>query len=122
MAPPFFADTGEYGMLRGLTALPLMALMLAAVTPGATAQNAAQSADVPPDPVILMRQHWLDGDINAFNFRHSAEMFETRKVARSGPVRALPKGPAMTPPTYQYDGKTRSYDELPAAPIPTPCW
>lgn len=99
-------------MLRGLTALPLMALMLAAVTPGATAQNAAQSADVPPDPVILMRQHWLDGDINAFNFRHSAEMFETRKVARSGPVRALPKGPAMTPPTYQYDGKTRSYDEF----------
>jgi CubicO group peptidase (beta-lactamase class C family) len=85
-----------------------LALLLAAASPHAM----AQTPDVPADPVILMRQHWLDSDINAFNFRHSAEMFETRKVARSGPVRALPMGKPLAPPSYTFEGKTRTYDEF----------
>lgn len=97
--------------MRGAAALMMVASVLASPVLAADPAPVAQS-DVPTDPVILMRQHWLDADINAFNFRHSAEMFETRKVARAGTVRDLPQGTRIAPPDYAYNGKTRSYDDF----------
>ena len=68
----------------------------------------------PPDPVVSMRQHWLDADINAFTFRNSAQMFETRSVSRAGPVWGLPRGEALTPPDYVFGGQRRSYADFAA--------
>ena len=90
-------------MRRSLSLIALPCLL--AVTP-----LAAQEAF--PDPVIAMRQQWLDADSNAFNFRNSAQMFETRTVARSGAVWTLPREGGFTPPSYSFDGQTRSYAAL----------
>lgn len=96
------------GHFRRLFAITLLA---GSWSIAATAQPASPAAaDVPPDPVILMRQNWLDTDINAFNFRHSAEMFETRPVRRAGKVWALPRKAGFAPPSYEYAGKVRDYD------------
>lgn len=78
------------------------------------AQTADQTATTPPDPVISMRQHWLDADTNSFNFRNSAEIFETRTVARSGPVWPLPHAAGFTPPDYEFGGQQLSYSDFAA--------
>jgi CubicO group peptidase (beta-lactamase class C family) len=70
--------------------------------------------DLPPDPVVSMRQHWLDADINAFNFRNSAEIFETRTVPHADPLWQLPHAGGFIPPRYEFEGKTRGYDEFAA--------
>lgn len=72
----------------------------------------APAEAVPPDPVVTMRQHWLDADINAFTFRNSAQMFETRTVPRAGPVWELPHGERLLPPDYMFDGVRRSYADF----------
>ncbi len=92
----------------------LAALVLAALVCPAGAPAAETGDAVPPDPVITMRQHWLDSDLNAFTFRNSAQMFETRSVARSGPVWRLPRSPGFSPPDYVFEGHTRSYADFAA--------
>ncbi|MCW6533881.1 serine hydrolase domain-containing protein [Sphingomonas lycopersici] len=82
-------------------------LLAGAVAPAA----AFAQADVLPDPVIQMREHWLDADISAFNFRHSADMFETRAVPHGDAVRPLAEGAKLTPPAFSSGGVTRSYDD-----------
>lgn len=92
-----------------ISALRLLAPLLLAAT--AMSAPAAAPTDIPVDPVIQMREHWLDADINAFNFRHSADMFETRAVPHGVSVRALPDGQPITPPRFQQGGVTYSYDD-----------
>jgi len=74
----------------------------------------AAAETTPPDPVVTMRQHWLDADINAFTFRNSAQMFETRPVSRAGPVWELPRGEGFTPPGYVFGGQRRTYADFAA--------
>lgn len=74
----------------------------------------AAAETTPPDPVVTMRQHWLDADINAFTFRNSAQMFETRLVPRAGPVWELPRGETLSPPAYVFSGQHRSYADFAA--------
>src|SRR3990167_11038862 len=81
--------------------------------PPAHGQPAPAEA-VPPDPVVTMRQHWLDADINAFTFRNSAQMFETRPVLRAGPVWELPRGEVLSPPDYVFNGQRRTYADFAA--------
>ncbi|MCI4591690.1 beta-lactamase family protein [Sphingobium sp. BYY-5] len=95
-------------MTRGYPVRFLAALFL---TTTAASGPTADRADIPPDPVVQMREHWLDADISAFNFRHSADMFETRSVPHGDAVRALPEGVGLLPPAYRQGGVTRSYDD-----------
>ncbi|MCX7284341.1 MAG: serine hydrolase [Novosphingobium sp.] len=81
----------------------LIAATLAATCLPASAQSPAPT---PQDPVIAMRQHWLDADINSFNFRNSAQIFETRTVARGPETWPLATGPAAAMPA-DYDGWAR---------------
>lgn len=80
----------------------------------ASAQGQPAVETTPADPVITMRQHWLDTDISSFTFRNSAQMFETRSVPRSGPVWKLPRGEALAPPDYVFDGQRRGYADFAA--------
>lgn len=73
-----------------------------------------EAQPVPADPVVAMREHWLDADINAFTFRNSAQMFETRRVARSGAVWELPREAGFVPPDYVHDGARLSYADFAA--------
>lgn len=93
--------------------LTLLAAVHLAAAP-AEAQPAPAEPAAPPDPVIAMRQHWLDADINSFTFRNSAQMFETRRVARSGAVWELPREAGFVPPDYTYAGQRRSYADFAA--------
>ncbi|HQS70111.1 MAG: 6-aminohexanoate hydrolase [Novosphingobium sp. 28-62-57] len=93
--------------MRTKIATSLIAATLATVCLPAAAQSPAPAtAAVPQDPVIAMRQHWLDADINSFNFRNSAQIFETRTVAKGDAVWPLAAGPAATMPA-DYDGWAR---------------
>ncbi|MEP7351119.1 MAG: serine hydrolase [Sphingorhabdus sp.] len=80
----------------------------------AGAQPAPTAPPSPVDPVISIRRHMLDADINAFTFRNMDEMFETRTVSRGGPVWTLPHAPGFAPPTYSFGGQQRSYEEFAA--------
>ncbi len=94
-------------MMRTKIARSLIAATLATLCLPAAAQSPAPvSATVPQDPVIAMRQHWLDADINSFNFRNSAQIFETRTVAKGAEVWPLATGPAAKMPA-DYDSWAR---------------
>lgn len=91
------------------------ALWLLAAAHLAIAPAQAQStSDTPPAPVVTMRQHWLDADINSFTFRNSAQMFETRAVPRAAPVWNLPRGEGFVPPDYVFGGQRRTYADFAA--------
>lgn len=87
--------------LRGLTA---MAGALIAVM-------APLAASAEPSPaVVSMRDQWLNGSINSFTFRDTDKVFESRRVARSGPVWRLPRGTALAMPQARLAGQEAAYD------------
>ncbi|MBB4614700.1 serine hydrolase domain-containing protein [Novosphingobium taihuense] len=101
-------------MMRNSDAGRLLAMGIAVVVGIAAIPATAESPlstppAIPVDPVILMRQHWLDADINSFNFRNSAQIFETRTVATSKKASALPKGPAAAMPANYDTWARRTY-------------
>jgi CubicO group peptidase (beta-lactamase class C family) len=63
------------------------------------------------DPVILMRQHMLDADINAFSFRAMDKFFETRIVAHGGKAWTLPVAKDWNPPSLDWGGERLSYED-----------
>lgn len=97
-------------MMRCALSLPVAAQIFVA---SANAQPTAAETAL-PDPVVTMRQHWLDADISAFTFRNSAQMFETRPVPRAGPIWKLPRGEPWSPPDHVFDGRRRSYADFAA--------
>jgi hypothetical protein len=68
-------------------------------------------APAPHDPVILMRQHMLDADINAFSFRSMDKFFETRTVAHGGKAGTLPVAKGWNPPSLDWGGERLSYED-----------
>lgn len=62
-----------------------------------------------PPALIALRTHVLDAPTNELTFRNMDQLFQTRPVARSGPVRALPRADAALP-AFNLDGKTLSED------------
>jgi CubicO group peptidase (beta-lactamase class C family) len=92
--------------MRARTAI---AAVMAAATLWPLQAFAGEQAPVPPDPVISMRQHWLDADINSFNFRNSAQIFETRTVAKGPATSALPAGPKAAMPANYENWARRTY-------------
>lgn len=85
------------------TARAMIAASLAALCLPASAES---PAPLPQDPVIAMRQHWLDADINSYNFRNSAQIFETRTVAKGEQPWPFAAGPTATMPA-DYDAWAR---------------
>lgn len=89
--------------MRMKAARTMIAASLAALCLPASAEG---PPPLPQDPVIAMRQHWLDADINSYNFRNSAQIFETRTVAKGEQVWPLATGPAAAMPA-DYDAWAR---------------
>jgi CubicO group peptidase (beta-lactamase class C family) len=70
---------------------------------------AQEPTTIPPDPVTAMRQHWLDDGINSFNFRNSAQIFETRIVAKGKVTWPLLQGAKTTMPADYDTWARRTY-------------
>lgn len=85
--------------------------VLAASVALAPVATVAQSAPAAPSPaVISMREQWLNPAVNSFTFRETNKVFESRDVARSGPVWPLATGQALAMPQHQSAAGTMGYD------------
>lgn len=75
--------------------------------------GAQDTAPAGPSPaVVAMRWQWLNPEINAFTFRDTDKVFESRAVERGGPVWDLPRAAGFAIPSYRFDGQERSYPEF----------
>ncbi len=83
-----------------------------AVTPVSAEPSRQETLTPLADPVVRMREHWLDADINSFTFRNSAQMFETRTVPRAGPLWEIPHSEGFQPPDYVFHGQSYSYNDF----------
>lgn len=92
--------------MRARTAI---AALLAVATLAPMSVAADEPVQTPPDPVISMRQHWLDDGINSFNFRNSAQIFETRTVAKGKMAWPLLQGAKATMPADYDNWARRTY-------------
>lgn len=81
----------------------LLALGMLAVSGPALAQAG------PSPATIAMRWQWLNPEINAFTFRETGEVFESRPVNSWGPRFELPDGAPMAMPAIEFGGETRDY-------------
>lgn len=70
----------------------------------------AQAAAPGPSPAtVAMRWQWLNPEINAFTFRETGQVFESRAVSPQGEHWALPDGAPMAMPAIEFAGETRDY-------------
>jgi CubicO group peptidase (beta-lactamase class C family) len=60
----------------------------------------------PSDAILMVRQRFLDADINTLTFHNIDEIFETRKVPTAGPVWEITKKHAPLNFTYEFNGNT----------------
>ena len=66
-----------------------------------------------PSPAIQqLRRHVLDANVNTLTFRSMDSIFDTRIVARSGPVWELPRRDATLDFSYEFDGKTHPASDI----------
>jgi CubicO group peptidase (beta-lactamase class C family) len=73
----------------------------------------ALAQDTGPSPaVVAMRWQWLNPEINAFTFRDTDKVFESRAVERSGPVWPLARAEGFAMPSYRFEGQERRYPEF----------
>jgi CubicO group peptidase (beta-lactamase class C family) len=87
------------------------AVAIAALIPSGVAAQ-VPPAQGPSPAVVKMRWQWLNPEINSFTFRDTDKVFESRPVARSGPVWDLPRGTPMAMPTIQFGGEARGYERF----------
>ncbi len=90
-------------MKRSLVALVCVAAIAAAPT------SLAGEESGPSPAVVAMREQWLSPAVNSFTFRDTNRVFEYRMVHRAGPVRPLPRGPALATPAAKIAGEERDY-------------
>ena len=95
--------------LRKAVAGGLLALGALALPMPVLAQAASEG---PSQATIAMRWQWLNPEINAFTFRETWQVFESRHVNTWGPRFELPDGAPMAMPAIALDGRTRTYDEF----------
>ena len=96
-----------------MTLATLRAAVLALLALYATASPlAAQDPDStgPSPATVAMRWQWLNPDVNSFTFRDADAVFESRAVARSGPVWELPRKDGFVLPQARAGGEPASYD------------
>lgn len=93
-------------MLKKILASSAMAMCALALGSCSDAQSsppmaaetpAAKTYELTP-AVIAMRWQLLNPEINSFTFRDTDKVFETRPVAKAGPVWDLPQGKALAMP------------------------
>lgn len=72
---------------------------------------AQEPAPTKPSPAtVAMRWQWLNPEINSFTFRDTDAVFESRPVARSGPMWELPRREGFVLPEARAHGQPASYD------------
>jgi CubicO group peptidase (beta-lactamase class C family) len=69
------------------------------------------ASDVPV-AVQILRWEMLDGGVNSLTFRSMDALFDTRTVARSGPVWELPRRDQSLDFTYDWQGRTWSAEDF----------
>jgi CubicO group peptidase (beta-lactamase class C family) len=75
--------------------------------------RAAQISAGAPSPAIQeLRRHMLDADVNTLTFHTMDSIFDTRTVARSGPVWVLPRSDTALDFTYEFDGKVHPATDI----------
>lgn len=73
----------------------------------------AQADNSGPSPaVVAMRWQLLNPEIESFTFRDTDRVFESRTVARSGPVWDLPRAEGFVMPGYSLGGEQRTYAQF----------
>jgi CubicO group peptidase (beta-lactamase class C family) len=72
----------------------------------------ADAQPTTPPAVQQTRRQILKADANSFYFQHMADLFDTRTVARSGPVWELPRSDRPLQFQYSWDGKTYSSEDF----------
>ena len=72
----------------------------------------AESPSPTPAAVQHTRRQILKAEANSFYFQHMADLFETRTVARSGPVWELPRDDRNVSFRYTFGGTTYSAEEF----------
>jgi CubicO group peptidase (beta-lactamase class C family) len=89
----------------------VLAVAAFTLVPGSTAAQDSPASG-PSPAVVKMRWQWLNPEINSFTFRDTDKVFESRPVARSGPVWDLPRGAPMAMPSISFGGENRGYDRF----------
>jgi len=64
----------------------------------------------PSPATVAMRWQWLNPEVNSFTFRDTDAVFESRAVARAGPVWELPRRDGFGLPQARANGQPASYD------------
>ena len=73
----------------------------------------AQEAAPGPSPAtVAMHWQWLNPQINAFTFRDTDRVFESRPVDARGAPWTLPDGAPMAMPSIAFGGETRDYERV----------
>lgn len=97
-----------------------LAVFLTSLVASTVAASAAVPADAPggsswdgvPEALREARRHILDSNINTLTFRSMDSLFETREVARSGPVWRLPRQDRALDFSYSVRGETHRAAEF----------
>jgi hypothetical protein len=100
---------GEEMRLGNAVAGGLLAFGVLTLSASVSAQAASEG---PSSATVAMRWQWLNPEINAFTFRDTDRVFESRLVGRSGAVWDLPRGPVEEMPAFAFGGETRGYDRF----------
>lgn len=87
----------------------VLAASLACMPATIAAQPAAPTTN-PSPAVVSMREQWLNPAVNAFTFRETDKVFESRAVPRNGPVSPLATGAALMMPVHKVGNLTFTYD------------
>lgn len=84
---------------------------------------AQEPAPTKPSPAtVAMRWQWLNPEINSFTFRDTDAVFESRPVARSGPVWELPRREGFVRRRPAPTASRRATTHLPRRRGPMRCW
>lgn len=66
----------------------------------------ASAAAAPPEALIKLRHHLIDGDLNTLTFRSIDQMFETIRVETAGKPSPLAESPATLDFSYDFEGQS----------------
>jgi CubicO group peptidase (beta-lactamase class C family) len=107
-APRYDVILGERHRMYVRHAAACAALLVMVLASPLGAQDPTPAA--PSPATVAMRWQWLNPEVNSFTFRDTDAVFESRAVARAGPVWQLPRRDGFVLPQARAGGRPASYD------------